>query len=342
MYDQVNLEDELKQEVKVVEEENSCRVLSKNWKSKFWNILLPEEGKLISYWFGIAFDVAGILMWVSLFTTFLTQDEINEFWFMPLVGLCGATVAMSTPAGGGAFYFPVLTAIQFPSHEVVAFNLAIQTIGMGVFGTASWLRKSRESLSFGIIGICTISGWTGSLLSIFLPVSNLYIRIIFLGFSIVLLGYVVYLIKMEKTKGDMGAVIEYSPKNVTLIIITGFIGGIAVGYIGVGIGMFVFALMIAYFKTESRKAIGTSVVVMGFSALVPCLFHIMYIQDTPITMWLMTIGGTIVGARLGVLINKLFGRRRMMIMFSILLAIEIVRTPVELTLKYFVFTNQTL
>lgn len=46
----------------------------------------------------------------------------------------------------------------------------------------------------------------------------------------------------------------------------------------------------------------------------------------------MVIGGSLIGARIGPLLNKLMGKKVMLIAFVILLAIEVIRTFVELVI----------
>lgn len=46
----------------------------------------------------------------------------------------------------------------------------------------------------------------------------------------------------------------------------------------------------------------------------------------------MVLGGCLIGARIGPLLNKLLGKKIMMIIFVLILAIEICRTFVELVI----------
>eukprot|EP01125_Pyxidicula_operculata_P022301 TRINITY_DN9040_c0_g1_i1.p1 TRINITY_DN9040_c0_g1~~TRINITY_DN9040_c0_g1_i1.p1 ORF type:complete len:347 (+),score=44.10 TRINITY_DN9040_c0_g1_i1:32-1072(+) len=308
------------------------------WKEKFMTTILPEEGKYFSYFFGLVFDGTGFLLWILLINVLLTQDEMRELWFMPFIGVLGATVAMSTPAGGGIFYFPAITALRCSPQNAVAFNLAGQSTGMGLFGAASWIRKSRDSIIFWVVGLATFTGWIGTLLSLAVEVhQELPLRIIFLIFSFLLLLYVIYLLWKDKTK-DVGE-IEKSIKNIAILSIFGLLGGIISGYIGVGTDMIIFAVLSAVYKVDSRKATATSVLVMGWTSVFPALIHLFYFQDVPVNLWLMAIGGSILGARFGVLIYKLLGRRKMTILFAFILVIEVIRTPIELILKNVVFIN---
>lgn len=52
----------------------------------------------------------------------------------------------------------------------------------------------------------------------------------------------------------------------------------------------------------------------------------------PYDLWIMVIGGSLIGARIGPLLNKLLGKKVMLIAFVILLAVEVIRTFVELVI----------
>lgn len=125
----------------------------------------------------------------------LERKDLELAWYMPLLGSCfslppaclphvgviGSSVAMSTPAGGGVFYFPALTLLKTPAKVAIAFNYATQVTGMGIFGTFHWVRKSYSSIMFWIIGWVTLWGCGGALLTMFaIPIANdIVTRIIF-------------------------------------------------------------------------------------------------------------------------------------------------------------------
>eukprot|EP01125_Pyxidicula_operculata_P019581 TRINITY_DN7108_c0_g1_i1.p1 TRINITY_DN7108_c0_g1~~TRINITY_DN7108_c0_g1_i1.p1 ORF type:complete len:361 (-),score=43.58 TRINITY_DN7108_c0_g1_i1:81-1163(-) len=304
---------------------------------KLKKAILPTEGKLASYIFGIAFDVVGLIIWFALIFTVLTEPERNSAWYLPFIGVIGATVAMATPAGGGVFYFPVLTLFGITPDKAVAFNLATSSISMGIFGTVTWIRKSRRSIIPWVVGVVIPSGWIGTLFSLFLPIhGGIALRVVFTVFCLILFIYVVYLLCKGKTKEQEGNIDMKNPLHATAMIATGLIGGVVVGYIGVGVDMLTFMILNAVFKIDSRKAIATSVIIMGWTAIFPFLFRIIgfpNVTSPPIPLWIMGLGGVVVGARLGVLTNKLIGRRNVMILFSLLLIAEVIRTPVELILE---------
>lgn len=83
---------------------------------------------------------------VSGATGAIPWDDLAAAWYMPIVGIGGCTLASSTPVGGAILFIPVLTSLDVPASEAVAFGVATQMIGMGVFAT---LRMTRMKLHKG-------------------------------------------------------------------------------------------------------------------------------------------------------------------------------------------------
>eukprot|EP01130_Rhizamoeba_saxonica_P017176 TRINITY_DN8210_c0_g1_i2.p1 TRINITY_DN8210_c0_g1~~TRINITY_DN8210_c0_g1_i2.p1 ORF type:complete len:256 (+),score=33.02 TRINITY_DN8210_c0_g1_i2:231-998(+) len=251
---------------------------------------------------------------------------------MPVVGLVGSTFAMATPAGGGVVYFPFLTLLNFPAESAVALNLGVQSFSMAIFGTVAWLRTSRDSIIIWVVVTCAIAGWVGSFISVGFPISqDIPLRIMFTFFCFFLLCYLVYMLRKGEEQEREGSIKNYQNwKTFVAIVLFGLFGGIVVGYIGVGIDMIIFTVLNALFQVDSRKSTGTSILVMGWTSVVPALVHILHYKDMIYPVWIMIVGGTVIGARLGTLMNNVFGKRRIIILFCLLLTAEVIRTPIDI------------
>ena len=77
----------------------------------------------------MVFDLTLIPLWFVLIFVLLSEEDRKNYWYMPLFGLLGSTVAMATPAGGGIFYFPALTILSVAPKSALAFNFATQVSG---------------------------------------------------------------------------------------------------------------------------------------------------------------------------------------------------------------------
>ena len=55
------------------------------------------------------------------------------------------TIGNSFPVAGGVVFIPVLLLLGEPIHNAVAFSVATETFGNGVFGVTNWLMKDPEA-----------------------------------------------------------------------------------------------------------------------------------------------------------------------------------------------------
>ena len=65
---------------------------------------------------------------------------------MPFMGIAGATIAVSTPVGGAILFIPVLMSMGISPKQAVAFGVATQAFGMGIFGFTFKLRKDKQAV----------------------------------------------------------------------------------------------------------------------------------------------------------------------------------------------------
>eukprot|EP01098_Paradermamoeba_levis_P014245 TRINITY_DN6738_c0_g1_i1.p2 TRINITY_DN6738_c0_g1~~TRINITY_DN6738_c0_g1_i1.p2 ORF type:complete len:345 (-),score=98.30 TRINITY_DN6738_c0_g1_i1:469-1503(-) len=303
----------------------------KPWHKQLWEFLGPSEDQYRQYFAGLIFDLTGLLVVIILILTLLTGEEITKAWPMPFLGIIAATIAMATPAGGGIVYFPVLTLFNINTEEAIAFSLASQFIGSGVFGTVNWMRKSWSSIILWICCVLTIFGWAGAVISsLYFGTSKKFTpRLTFSVFSLFLALYIIYGLKKGELIQQQGEV----PKtwlSFAVMAVMGFVGGLLVGYISVGIDTLFFFVVCSVYHMDSRLATVNSILVIGWCSFVPFLLRLFYFKNVRLDLWLMAIIGIIFGARIGPIINKKVGRRRMLIIFVILLLIETIRTFVEL------------
>eukprot|EP01125_Pyxidicula_operculata_P013004 TRINITY_DN4284_c0_g1_i1.p1 TRINITY_DN4284_c0_g1~~TRINITY_DN4284_c0_g1_i1.p1 ORF type:complete len:208 (-),score=11.73 TRINITY_DN4284_c0_g1_i1:24-647(-) len=203
---------------------------------------------------------------------------------------------------------------------------------MGLFGTVSWALKGRKFIIFWVVASVTLTAWATSMLSVFFPITyESTLRICFQYFCFLVLCYLLYSVwaKEQPQKENL----DITPKNVVIILFSGIISGLFVGYIGVGTDMILFLVLNGFFKIESQVAIGTCVVTTGVTALLPFLMKAFYLGHCPWSVFLMGIGGVVIGARGGGIINHLLGKEKIMLVFGAILLAEILRTPIEYGIK---------
>jgi len=277
------------------------------------------------------FELVASAILLLLFTVLLSRGivepgDLYSAWFMPFLGIVAATIAMSTPAGGGVVFFPVMVLLGVPPVQAVAFSLGAQSVGMGIFGTFNWMRRDREAILFPVVLAAAAIGSAATLLALFVfPVSKAQpLQITFSVFGVGLASYVFYSLRQGLDKKTRR--FRWSFWAMVAVTIVGLIGGLFVGYIGAGIDALLFFVLTSRFKIDSHQATVTSIVTMGLTAMVPFGIHLLVIGDVPIHLLLMVLPGILIGARVGPWLNKRLGSRRILIGFASLLLIEFLMT----------------
>lgn len=273
------------------------------------------------------FELVALAGLTALFALLLSRGvveprELYSAWFMPFLGIVAATIAMSTPAGGGVVFFPTMVLLGVPPHQAVAFSVGAQSVGMGIFGTFNWIKRDRSAILKPAVVATALVGGAATLLSLFVfPISqarSLQLTFSFFGFGLAI--YIFYGLRHGLDKE--AARFRLGPPMVVALAMVALLGGLLVGYVGVGIDALLFLVLTLFFKIDTHEATVTSILAMGFTAMVPFAVHLFVLRDVPINLWLMVLPGILLGARIGPWLNQTLGRRRILIGFSVLLLIE--------------------
>lgn len=253
-------------------------------------------------------------------------NELYAAWFMPVLGVIAATIAMSTPAGGGVVFFPTMVLLGVPPIEAVAFSVGAQAIGMGVFGTFNWIKRDRSAIQPEAVLTTALIGGAATLLALFVfPIVQP--RPLQLTFSFAGLGLAIYIWYGLRHRLDQStSPFRLDRRMLATLAAVGLVGGLFVGYVGVGVDALLFLALTAFFRIDSHDATVTSIVTMGLTAMVPFGIHLLVLQDVPIHLLLMVLPGILFGARIGPWLNQRLGRRPILIVFSVLLLIEFLMT----------------
>lgn len=284
----------------------------------------------------IRFELIALIAIVILFIAFLSNGlveskELYAAWFMPFLGVVAATIAMSTPAGGGIVFFPTMVLLGVPPIEAVAFSVGAQSVGMGIFGTFNWVKRDKLAINFPVVITTVLIGSAVSLLALFVfPIAEAEpLQLTFSFFGVGLATYVLY--SLRKGLDKQNNRFRWSVWMVAAIAFVGLVGGLLVGYIGAGIDALLFFVLTSRFKIDAHQATVTSIITMGLTAMIPFGVHLFIKGDVPINLWLMVLPGILLGARLGPWLNKTLGSRRILIGFATLLIIEFLMTISKFT-----------
>lgn len=283
------------------------------------------EPPLWSWVDGLVLGVAVVAWMVGLLT--LPSEEVGHLWFMPLIGICSATVGNTFPVAGGVLFVPFFLIVGLHIKNAVAFSVATQTIGNGVFGVTSWLVRDSTAFVLPVIPVILCAAWSGVLLSILVfPISNDYaVQALFGIFSLLVAARVLYQLCATEAEG------EYSSTNTTIkldrlallvLLPCGFVGGLCVGYIGIGVETITFFALTLVWRLDVRRATVTSIAIIGGTSALAFILHLAVAGYVPIHRWLMVLPGIAVGARAAPRVHHALGHRTILALLVILLMLS--------------------
>jgi len=258
-----------------------------------------------------------------LFTDF--AERVKEFWYFIPFGIMGATVAMSTPAGGGLVFFPILIRSGLSPQEVVAFTLATETIGMG-FGSIRWMIEDFKAFQWKIVFSTIPGGWIGLYIGVMLvPIENERLaRLLFSSVGLSLCILTLYTHYRRKGKGIDN--MEVKPSHIILFFIVGVIGGIITSYIGFGVDLYIFFFIVLFFNFSIHRGTVSSIIIIASTVPLGFFLHVNYLNTLRWEFWQMVIPGVLTGAIIGPKLLLTIGTKRMMFGLCALLLLEFVVT----------------
>merc|ERR1740117_875615 len=162
----------------------------------------------------------------------LSNPDLQPLGFMPLIGICTATIGNAFPVAGGVIFVPVLMMLNIHIHNAVAFSVATQTFGNGLFGTGTWLMRDPAMFIGAAIPpvLCgSALGVLTSLLVLPMPGGGL-IEGMFGLFCLSVAAMVlrqVLTVSSAAVEAQMPDLADTNSKAV--LVISGFCGGVCVG-----------------------------------------------------------------------------------------------------------------
>ena len=183
------------------EDEQCCECLClQAFRGIFWPTLNathePEEARLA---WNLLF-LALLAATVAFAAAMVEPDDVVRYIYLPFLGILGATIAMSTPVGGAIVFVPVLTTLNVEPAKAVAFGVATQMIGMGIFGFLGKVRqgfivqtktgKNPVWLNLQTTLWLLLGSWPGTAVALIaFPISSSGMRFMFTCFECLVFGY---------------------------------------------------------------------------------------------------------------------------------------------------------
>jgi uncharacterized protein len=249
--------------------------------------------------------------WLALFAAIwaagyfsLAHEPVALFkrnWVFIPVGFCGAILGNISAVGGGIVFIPVIIFVfHLPPVTALKVALASQSWGM-TSGAIGWMQKKvvpLRALKITVPGL--LLGSTIS--SLVIHPSALLVKLLFGPVSI-LLGVLTIVLSKRRAKT---AAREEIPAGATVpLFLTAVVGGLITGWIAIGEGELVAALLMLAYGVNVTACIGLGVVLLSINSIYLTLLHQFFVEGgVPWHIAAFTGLGCVFGARLAPFLSR--------------------------------------
>ena len=217
----------------------------------------------------------------------LSPHLLRELWFMPGVGLLGATIANTSGTGGGVVFVPVFSILRSAGimslnpTQVVAASFLIQCFGM-TMGALRWSTglyrdtsavRTRPVDYWSVVGVVVAGALPAMLATQRLARFDPHdVLLAFKCFSIVL--GVVVIVTTWTVNRERPPLARLNPWDLAALAVIGVIGGFVTSLFSVGVGEMV-ALFLFIRHYPIALCTGAAVTISSLSVLAGAPFHIL-------------------------------------------------------------------
>jgi len=225
---------------------------------------------------------------------------LERNWVFIPVGFCGAILGNISAVGGGIVFIPVIMFLfQLPPVVALKIALASQSWGM-TSGAIGWLQKKvvpLRALKLTVPGLLIGS----SISSLVIHPSALLVKLLFGPVSI-LLGILTIVLSRKAAKPAPRLEI---PSNASFpLFIISCIGGLITGWIAIGEGELVAALLMLVYGVNVTACIGLGVLLLSINSIFLTLLHQFLLGGIPWHIAAFTGLGCVFGARLAPYLSR--------------------------------------
>jgi uncharacterized membrane protein YfcA len=224
----------------------------------------------------------------------------RQNWVFIPVGFCGAVLGNISAVGGGIVFIPVMIFLfHLPPVTALKVALASQSWGM-TSGAVGWIQKRvvpLRAMKLTVPGL--LIGSTIS--SLVIHPSALLVKLLFGPVSI-LLG--VLTIILSKRSGKSAARMEIPPNAALPLFVIAFIGGLITGWVAIGEGELVAALLMLVYGVNVTSCIGLGVLLLSINSIYLTLIHWFLLGGIPWHIAAFTGLGCVFGARLAPFLSR--------------------------------------
>jgi len=257
-------------------------------------VALPAHERQFRYWSPwLALFVAVWL--IGLFTLAPHPVALLERnWIFIPVGLGGAILGNISAVGGGIVFIPVMVFL-FHLQPVSALKIALASQSWGMTsGAIGWLQKKivpLRALRTAVPGL--LIGSTIS--SLVVHPSALLVKLLFGPVSIALGILTLVLSRRAATRAARTDI----PSEATVpLFLIAILGGLITGWVAIGEGEVVAALLMLAYGVEITACIGLGVVLLSVNSIFLAILHQCLLGGIPWDIAAFTGFGCVFGARL--------------------------------------------
>lgn len=243
-----------------------------------------------------------VVVWLAGYCS-LAHDPVALFkqnWVFIPVGFCGAILGNISAVGGGIVFIPVIMFVfHLPPVTALKIALASQSWGM-TSGAIGWIQKRvvpLRALKLTVPGLLIGS----SISSLVIHPSALLVKLLFGPVSI-LLGVLTIVLSRKAMKS--AARTEIPPNAAFPLFIISLIGGLITGWIAIGEGELVAALLMLVYRVNVATCIGLGVVLLSINSIFLTVLHHFFLGGIPWHIAAFTGLGCVFGARLAPYLSR--------------------------------------
>jgi len=225
---------------------------------------------------------------------------LKRNWIFIPVGFCGAVLGNISAVGGGIVFIPVIMFVfHLPPVTALKIALASQSWGM-TSGAIGWIQKKvvpLRALKLTVPGLLIGS----CISSLVIHPSGLLVKLFFGPVSI-MLGILTIVLSKKAAKSVTRT--EIPPNAALPLFVISLIGGLITGWIAIGEGELVAALLMLVYGVNVTACIGLGVVLLSINSIFLTLLHHFFLGGIPWNIAAFTGLGCVFGARLAPFLSR--------------------------------------
>ena len=230
-----------------------------------------------------------------------------------IIGILAGIMAGLFGIGGGVVIVPALILLGgFTLLQANGISLVALLLPVGILGVYSYYKANLIDLkASGMVALGLFMGVAfGSLLAISMPTNLLrifygtFLLYVSWNFSNPVYLYRKYILKQDSKTNIKKQTDELKHHVRLFLIIVGIFAGVLSGMFGIGGGLVIVPVLVAFLKFEPKKAVGTSLGALLLPAGLPGILiyrsaeHLNYMYAWPVALGLLI--GALIGAKISI------------------------------------------